>query len=88
MRSVANYVLDFSSNQSLELFSNFHFLLYLLTNDLLKFSEEAVQQLCKFVSEHDREGAAEWAEKNGDWATFMEIMKHSGQGMGLYCLEC
>ncbi|CAD5212060.1 unnamed protein product [Bursaphelenchus okinawaensis] len=73
--TVSTYVLDFSSNQFLELISNFHFLLYLLTNNLLKFTEEEVKELCKFVIEHNREGAAEWAEKNQNWATFLELMK-------------
>ncbi|KAI6208200.1 NPL4 domain containing protein [Aphelenchoides besseyi] len=80
MKSVAHYVLDFSPNQFLECASNFHFLLYLLTNDVLKFSDNEVAALCKILSEHDRAAAMEWAEKSENWATFMELLKSNNEG--------
>jgi nuclear protein localization family protein 4 len=75
IRSVANYVNEFSSNQFLELASNFHFLLFLLTNDLLKFPKEEIRELCKHIVERDRPKAAEWAEANPNWGTFKELLK-------------
>ncbi|KAI6243005.1 hypothetical protein M3Y99_00211400 [Aphelenchoides fujianensis] len=80
MKAVARYVLDFSSNQFPELAANFHFLLYLLTNDVLKFPDEEVEALCKTLTAHDRPAAIEWAEKNGNWATFMELLKANNEG--------
>lgn len=80
MQAAATYAAQFSSNQALEMASNFHFLLYLLTNDVMKFGEAEVKELCGFVREHDREGAATWLEENPSWATFVELLKAQGEG--------
>lgn len=58
-------MLDFSNNQFLDLASNFHFLLYLLTNDVLKFEAHEIRELCQIVKNRDREAAVDWAENNG-----------------------
>jgi hypothetical protein len=79
-KAVETYVLDFSTNQFLELASNFHFLLYLLTNDVLKFEEGEIQNLCQIVVNRDRTAAIEWAENNDNWSTFMMLV-NANRGM-------
>jgi len=75
--AVGNYVMDFSNNQFLELASNFHFLLYLLTNDVLKFNPTEIRELCKVVANRDRVGAINWSENNENWGTFMILIQSS-----------
>jgi nuclear protein localization family protein 4 len=67
-------VLTFSTNQFLELASNFHLLLYLLTNDVLKFEAKEIRELCQIVKNRDRSAAVEWSENNGNWGTFLILI--------------
>lgn len=75
--NLSAYVHDFSLNQFLELATNFHFLLFVLTNDIVKFSDTDVSrpgcefcqvaELCAAVREQDRAKAMDWAQKNVSW---------------------
>lgn len=76
LRSVARYAADFSENQFLELASNFHFLLFLLTNTHVQFPKEDVRALCKIVTERDRAKAVDWAQANPTWGTLRELLRN------------
>lgn len=76
LKSLALYASKYTdANQFLEFASNFHFLLFLLTNSFVKFSEEEVGQLAAFVLKRDVNGAREWAENSENWATLVELFK-------------
>lgn len=75
VRNVAKYVNEFTNNQFLELISNFHFLLFLVTNDIVRFTNDEIKQLCELVVRKDRVEAADWAEQNPSWQTFKEVIR-------------
>uniref|UniRef100_A0A0R3RTM0 NPL4 domain-containing protein n=1 Tax=Elaeophora elaphi TaxID=1147741 RepID=A0A0R3RTM0_9BILA len=79
-KTVGRYISEFSQNQFIELATNFHFLLFLLNNDIVKFSKEEVKSLCDIVQQQDRAKAMEWASNNINWATLSTLCLHSLQG--------
>lgn len=77
---VLEYFNSFSPNQFYECASNFHFLLYLLTNDVLKLSRQEVFELCGYIASFDRIKAATWAESTDSFKTLVELLKqHAGK---------
>uniref|UniRef100_F1L0V5 Nuclear protein localization protein 4 n=1 Tax=Ascaris suum TaxID=6253 RepID=F1L0V5_ASCSU len=77
--AIGAYISQFSANQFLELATNFHFLLFLLTNNIVKFTKEEVKSLCEAIRERDRGKAMDWAAANANWATFSALCQHSQQ---------
>uniref|UniRef100_A0A0N5AGC4 Nuclear protein localization protein 4-like protein n=1 Tax=Syphacia muris TaxID=451379 RepID=A0A0N5AGC4_9BILA len=75
--SLGKYVSQFSRNQFLELASNFHFLLFLMTNDIVHFSEDEIKALCVAVKEHDRVKAVDWADSTTNWSTLTALIQHT-----------
>ena len=56
------------------MFTNFHFLLYLLTNDVVPFNAEEVEELSKMVVARDATGASDWRKSNANWATLVQLL--------------
>jgi nuclear protein localization family protein 4 len=79
---VMEYINAFSSNQFIDLASNFHFLVYLLTNDMLKFPKEEIFELVKHITARDRVKAAEWAESNDTWKIFIQMLQEQAHHGG------
>ncbi|VDN52617.1 unnamed protein product [Dracunculus medinensis] len=76
-KAVSQYASQFSSEQFLELVTNFHFLFFLVTNNIVKFSKDELKELCQIIQEQDRAKASEWALNNANWATFTALCRHS-----------
>ncbi|KAI1730031.1 NPL4 family domain-containing protein [Ditylenchus destructor] len=75
LQALGRYMTNFpKSGHFLEIASNFHFLLFLMNNDFVKFAPNEVEQLAKAVKEKNNEAANEWAENNTNWATLMELV--------------
>ncbi|CAI4232244.1 unnamed protein product [Auanema sp. JU1783] len=68
------YSSEFAPNQFLEQASNFHFLMYLLTNNIVKFTDEEIQGLCKAVVSRDRGAAMDWAKHCINWQQFQALL--------------
>ncbi|VDM58737.1 unnamed protein product [Angiostrongylus costaricensis] len=73
------YCAQFTQNQSLEQATNFHFLLYLITNHLVQFSETEIQRLCFAVSTQDRQAAIEWTLETANWQQLVALCLEQGQ---------
>ncbi|KAE9415255.1 hypothetical protein Angca_005127, partial [Angiostrongylus cantonensis] len=73
------YCAQFTQNQFLEQATNFHFLLYLITNHLVQFSEAEIQRLCLAVSTQDRQAAIEWARETANWQQLVALCLEQGQ---------
>ncbi|CAJ0932099.1 unnamed protein product, partial [Mesorhabditis belari] len=80
-QNLTEYCDQFSLNQFLEQATNFHFLLYLATNDMVKFTDEELQQLCDSVRYVAREQAMDWARENEKWHTLVAL-SHQQQAQG------
>ncbi|MFH4973567.1 hypothetical protein AB6A40_000276 [Gnathostoma spinigerum] len=76
-KAVGRYLSQFSKNQFLELATNFHFLLFLMTNEIVKFTREDVKSLCECVRTQDRGKAMDWADSNTNWATLSALSEHA-----------
>ncbi|KJH47302.1 nuclear protein localization protein 4 domain protein [Dictyocaulus viviparus] len=76
--NMSSYISDFTPNQFLEHATNFHFLLYLMTNHLVQFSDIEIQRLCTAVSTQDREGASEWARETVNWQQLVALCHEQG----------
>ncbi|CAI2347256.1 unnamed protein product [Caenorhabditis sp. 36 PRJEB53466] len=66
-QNLSQYCAEFSVNQFLEQATNFHFLLYLMTNDMIVINDEWMKGLCEAVKAQDRGAAMEWAKDCEDW---------------------
>uniref|UniRef100_A0A914W5A8 MPN domain-containing protein n=1 Tax=Plectus sambesii TaxID=2011161 RepID=A0A914W5A8_9BILA len=73
--TLATYAKRFSNNQFLEFASDFHVLLYLLTNDTVQFTIEALKPLCEAVKARDRGAAMDWARTNESWQTLEHLFE-------------
>ncbi|CCD64969.1 Nuclear protein localization protein 4 homolog 1 [Caenorhabditis elegans] len=79
--NLIQYSSEFSKNQFLEQATNFHFLLYLVTNDQVQISDEWMKRLCDAVKAQDRGTAMEWAQECEDWHQLMALA-HANGGSG------
>ena len=50
-----------------------------MTNDIVRFTNDEIKQLCELVVRKDRVEAADWAEQNPSWQTFKEVIR-AGNG--------
>ncbi|KAK6037998.1 nuclear protein localization protein, partial [Cooperia oncophora] len=71
--NLSAYCAEYSLNQFLEEATNFHFLLYLMTNNLVQFSEIEMQVICTAVCNQDREAAIEWARETVNWQQLVAL---------------
>ncbi|VDK45743.1 unnamed protein product, partial [Cylicostephanus goldi] len=72
--NLSQYCSEYSLNDFLEQATNFHFLLYLMTNHLVQFTEK----LCFAVSTQDREMAIEWARETLNWQQLVAVCHEQG----------
>uniref|UniRef100_A0A915IGU7 MPN domain-containing protein n=1 Tax=Romanomermis culicivorax TaxID=13658 RepID=A0A915IGU7_ROMCU len=72
--AVSKYCSQFNDNDALEMFSDFHFLLYLLTNETLAFSINDITPLCEAVKTKNCQIIVEWASSNEKWAMFKDLL--------------
>ncbi|CAO4368077.1 unnamed protein product [Caenorhabditis nigoni] len=77
--NLTQYSGEFSTNQFLEMATNFHFLLYLLTNEMVQIPEDWVKRLCEAVKDQDRGKAMDWAQECEDWHQLMAVA-HANDG--------
>ncbi|VDM69332.1 unnamed protein product [Strongylus vulgaris] len=76
--NLSTYCAEYSLNEFLEQATNFHFLLYLMTNHLVQFSEAEMHKLCFAVSTQNREMAIEWARETLDWQQLVALSHEQG----------
>ncbi|RCN27859.1 NPL4 family protein [Ancylostoma caninum] len=76
--NLSAYCAEYTLNEFLEQATNFHFLLYLMTNHLVQFSEVEMQKLCFSVSTQDREMAIEWARETLNWQQLVALCHEQG----------
>ncbi|EYC14587.1 hypothetical protein Y032_0040g293 [Ancylostoma ceylanicum] len=76
--NLSAYCAEYTLNEFLEQATNFHFLLYLMTNHLVQFSEVEMQKLCFAVSTQDREIAIEWARETLNWQQLVALCHEQG----------
>ncbi|PAV84699.1 hypothetical protein WR25_02252 isoform B [Diploscapter pachys] len=81
-KNLLNFCEEFSINQFLEQATNFHFLLYLLTNEFVKFTDDEIKSLCRAVASQDRSAAMDWANENVNWQQLVALSRavHDEQG--------
>ncbi|KAK6008886.1 nuclear protein localization protein [Ostertagia ostertagi] len=77
--NLSAYCAEYSLNQFLEQATNFHFLLYLMTNNLVQMSEVEMQVLCTAVCTQDREAAIEWARETVNWQQLVALCHEQGR---------
>ncbi|CAO4364033.1 unnamed protein product [Caenorhabditis nigoni] len=70
--NLTQYCGEFSTDQFLEMASNFHFLLYLLTNEVVRIPEEWVERLCGAVKDRNRKQAIDWAFECKEWRLLID----------------
>ncbi|CAB3404758.1 unnamed protein product [Caenorhabditis bovis] len=75
-QNFAEYCASFSVNQFLEQATNFHFLLYLMTNDVLRINDYWVQRLCNAVTQQDRGAAMDWTRDCEDFHQLV-VLSHA-----------
>ncbi|GMR36479.1 hypothetical protein PMAYCL1PPCAC_06674 [Pristionchus mayeri] len=86
---VAQFCEQFSLENFLDLATNFHFLLYLLTQKDVPFTDEELRALCDCVKTGDREGAREWAATTDHWTALVALSHHSQAPLkGWNCRHC
>ncbi|CAI5441909.1 unnamed protein product [Caenorhabditis angaria] len=66
-QNLAQYCAAFSMNQFLEQATNFHFLLFLMTNDVVQINDIWMKLLCDAVITQNRGDAQDWARDCEDW---------------------
>ncbi|ETN82076.1 nuclear protein localization protein 4-like protein [Necator americanus] len=76
--NLSAYCAEYSLNDFLEQATNFHFLLYLMTNHLVQFSEVEMQKLCFAVCTQSREMAIEWASETLNWQQLVALCHEQG----------
>ncbi|WKX95112.1 hypothetical protein Q1695_011961 [Nippostrongylus brasiliensis] len=76
--NMAAYCAEYRLDQFLEQATNFHFLLYLLTNHLVQFSESEMKALCLAVVSQDRNAATRWAEETVNWQQLVALCHEQG----------
>uniref|UniRef100_A0A0N5BN02 Nuclear protein localization protein 4-like protein n=1 Tax=Strongyloides papillosus TaxID=174720 RepID=A0A0N5BN02_STREA len=77
---IANVIHSYGEDKLLELSTNFHFLIFLMTNDVLKLSMDEMKEVCSYVVKQDREGIKAFYDNNANFKTLMELCSQSQGG--------
>jgi len=59
--------------------SNFHFLLFLYTNNFVPFSKEEIENLAQIVVKKDENEAKKWAKESSNFATLIMLIGEIGR---------
>jgi len=78
--TICLYASQFTINQFLEMISDFHFLLYLITNNTFPFTIEELKPVFGAIMSKDRAKAYDWSQTNDHWATFVQLMAAHATG--------
>ena len=63
------------SSLLLRFVSNFHFLLFLLTNDYVVFTDDEIEELAQGVITKDQVKIGSWARKSANWQKLYDLIK-------------
>ncbi|KRZ58880.1 Eukaryotic initiation factor 4A-III [Trichinella nativa] len=74
IRVVGEYVKQFEESEFLKMISNFHFLVYLLTNTEVTFELDDLAELLDAVARQDSDLAKQWAENSIKWNEFKNLI--------------
>ncbi|KRX54527.1 Eukaryotic initiation factor 4A-III [Trichinella sp. T9] len=74
IRVVGEYVKQFEESEFLKMISNFHFLVYLLTNTEVTFELDDLAELLDAVAKQDSDLAKQWAENSIKWNEFKNLI--------------
>lgn len=73
--TVGLYCHQFNNKESfMNMVSDFHFLLYLLNNETLKFTLDEITDLCLAIRSKDQAQFDKWIHANEKWETFLQLM--------------
>uniref|UniRef100_A0A0N4ZEV7 MPN domain-containing protein n=1 Tax=Parastrongyloides trichosuri TaxID=131310 RepID=A0A0N4ZEV7_PARTI len=78
LSNVATVIRSYGEDSLLELSTNFHFLFFLMTNNLLKFSMDEMKELCNIVVLQDMEKLKVFYNESNNFKTLMELCNQSG----------
>lgn len=79
-QNLSQYCGEYSMNQFLEQATDFHFLLYLMTNSLVTIKDEWMKRLCEAVKAQDRGAAMDWAKDCEDWHQLVALAHANSDG--------
>ncbi|KRX75597.1 Eukaryotic initiation factor 4A-III [Trichinella sp. T6] len=82
IRVVGEYVKQFEESEFLKMISNFHFLVYLLTNTEVTFELDDLAELLDAVARQDSDLAKQWAENSIKWNEFKNLIGNEGESVG------
>ncbi|KRY22250.1 Eukaryotic initiation factor 4A-III [Trichinella patagoniensis] len=82
IRVVGEYVKQFEESEFLKMISNFHFLVYLLTNTEVTFELDDLAELLDAVAKQDSDLAKQWAENSIKWNEFKNLIGNGGESVG------
>uniref|UniRef100_A0A0N5CG09 NPL4 domain-containing protein n=1 Tax=Strongyloides papillosus TaxID=174720 RepID=A0A0N5CG09_STREA len=77
---IANVVHSYGEDKLHELSKNFHFLVFLMSNDVLKLSIDEMKEVCLYVVKQDGEGIKAFYDNNANFKTLMELCSQSQSG--------
>ncbi|KRY49327.1 Eukaryotic initiation factor 4A-III [Trichinella britovi] len=81
IRVVGEYVKQFEESEFLKMISNFHFLVYLLTNTEVTFELDDLAELLDAVAKQDSDLAKQWAENSIKWNEFKNLIGNGGESV-------
>uniref|UniRef100_A0A1I8B5E3 MPN domain-containing protein n=1 Tax=Meloidogyne hapla TaxID=6305 RepID=A0A1I8B5E3_MELHA len=80
LHDIAKYFNSFKlPDQFLVMASDFHFLLFLLTNNFVEFPKEEIKELAQIVSKKEDKEAKKWATENTSLATLCMLIGEIGR---------
>uniref|UniRef100_A0A1I7Z111 RanBP2-type domain-containing protein n=1 Tax=Steinernema glaseri TaxID=37863 RepID=A0A1I7Z111_9BILA len=74
IKSIAGYINQFTPADFLTMATNFHFLLFLKTNNIVPFQKEEIRSLCEHIKAQDQEAANEWRKNTANWTTLVGLL--------------
>nr|CAD2186585.1 unnamed protein product [Meloidogyne enterolobii] len=80
LNDISKYFNSFKfPDQFLEMASNFHFLLFLYTNNFVPFSKEEIKNLAQIVVKKDENEAKKWLQESTNFATLIMLIGEIGR---------
>uniref|UniRef100_A0AC35TYX7 MPN domain-containing protein n=1 Tax=Rhabditophanes sp. KR3021 TaxID=114890 RepID=A0AC35TYX7_9BILA len=73
LTSVWKYIKQFREEELVEMTSNFHFLLWLLTNKIVTFTPEEIEPLVSALTKMDGTSILKWYKSNSNWNTLIGL---------------
>ncbi|CAJ0587181.1 unnamed protein product, partial [Mesorhabditis spiculigera] len=74
--NLAEYQEGAMEKDMMDAVTNFHFLLFLMTNDLVKFSDDEVRSLCESIRQQNAHKVIDWGANTENWNTLVALSHH------------